>query len=63
MSTLLTLALAALPMGRLALADQSPYTGSEFQAKAYGLYPTQSFESSSLEVPVFQVNKAAGDNV
>ncbi|KAG9944793.1 hypothetical protein KCU85_g7707, partial [Aureobasidium melanogenum] len=63
MSTLLTLALAALPMSRLALADQSPYTGSEFQAKAYGLYPTQLFESSSLEVPVFQVNKAAGDNV
>ncbi|KAI4725071.1 hypothetical protein E4T49_07185 [Aureobasidium sp. EXF-10728] len=63
MPHLFTLALAALPLGRLALADQSPYTGSDFQAKTYGLYPTQSYESSDLEVPVFQVNKAAGDNV
>ncbi|KAI4720371.1 hypothetical protein E4T48_03315 [Aureobasidium sp. EXF-10727] len=63
MPNLFTLALAALPLGRLALADQSPYTGSAFQAKTYGLYPTQSYESSDLEVPVFQVNKAAGDNV
>ncbi|CAD0094070.1 unnamed protein product [Aureobasidium vineae] len=63
MPNLFTLALTALPLSRLALADQSPYTGSDFQAKTYGLYPTQSYESSSLEVPVFQVNKAAGDNV
>ncbi|CAD0112463.1 unnamed protein product [Aureobasidium uvarum] len=61
MPNLLTLALTALPL--LALADQAPYTGSDFQAKTYGLYPTQSYESSDLEVPVFQVNKAAADNV
>ena len=63
MSALLTLAFAALPLGHLALADQAPYTGSDFQAKDFGLYPTQTFESSSLEVPVFQVNQAAGNNV
>jgi hypothetical protein len=62
MSTLLTLALAALPLGHLALADQAPYTGSEFQSKNFGLYPTQTYESSPLEVPIFQVNQAAEDN-
>jgi hypothetical protein len=63
MSAFLTLALAALPLGHLALADQAPYTGSEFQSKDFGLYPTQTYESSPLEVPVFQVNQAAEDNV
>jgi len=63
MPSFFSLALAALPLGHLALADQSPYTGSEFQEKDFGLYPTQTYESSSLEVPVFQVNKAAEDSV
>jgi hypothetical protein len=63
MSTFLTLALAALPLSHLALADQAPHTGSEFQSKDFGLYPTQTYESSSLEVPVFQINQAAEDNV
>ncbi|KAI4742500.1 hypothetical protein E4T50_07089 [Aureobasidium sp. EXF-12298] len=63
MSTFLTLALVALPLGHLALADQAPYTGSDFQSKDFGLYPTQTYESSPLEVPVFQVNQAAGDDV
>jgi hypothetical protein len=63
MSTFLSLALVALPLGHLALADQAPYTGSDFQSKDFGLYPTQTYESSPLEVPVFQINQAAGDNV
>jgi hypothetical protein len=63
MSTFLTLALAALPLSHLALADQAPYTGSEFQSKDFGLYPTQTYGSSPLEVPVFQVNQAAEDDV
>lgn len=63
MSTFLTLALVALPLGHFVLADQAPYTGSDFQSKDFGLYPTQTYESSPLEVPVFQVNQAAGDNV
>ena len=63
MSTLFTLALAVLPLGHLALTDQAPYTGSEFQSEDFGLYPTQTYVSSSLEVPVFQINQAAGNNV
>lgn len=63
MSTFLTLALAALPLSHLALADQAPYTGSEFQSKDFGLYPTQTYGSSPLEVPVFQVNQAAEDDM
>lgn len=63
MPSFITLALTALPLGHIALADQLPYTGSAFQDQDYGLYPTQSYESSDLEVPVFQVNKAVEDNL
>lgn len=65
MPTLVSLALTALPLASLVLADQPVYTGSssDYQDKEYGLYPNQSYESSNLTTPVFQINTEAGDNV
>lgn len=52
-------ALACVP---LVLADHPVYTGSSYQDIEYGLYPNQSYESSNLTTPVFQVNTAATED-
>ncbi|GAB7351301.1 hypothetical protein MBLNU459_g1716t1 [Dothideomycetes sp. NU459] len=58
-----TLAIAALPFVGHAVADHPLYTTSSYQEKAYGLYPNQSYTSSNLSTPIFQVNTAASDKV
>lgn len=55
--------LGALSLLGSAFADHLVYTTSEYQEKAFGLYPNQSYQSSNLSSPIFQVNTAAAGNV
>ncbi|KAL1306508.1 hypothetical protein AAFC00_005203 [Neodothiora populina] len=61
MPTLASLVLTALPFVHLSFADHALYSGSDYQNQAYGLYPNQSYQSSNLSTPIFQVNTAATD--
>lgn len=65
MPSLLTLVLKALPLVSVVLADHPVYSGSNsgYQDKSYGLYPNQSYQSTNISSPIFQVNTEAGDNV
>ena len=64
MSLFIQCVVKLLPLAAIVLADVPLYTGSNsgYQDKAYGLYPNQSYQSSNLTSPIFQVN-TAGDNV
>lgn len=62
MQSFKTAAFAILPLIGSVLADRPVFTTSSYQELAYGLYPNQSYESSNLSTPIFQVNTAAGDN-
>lgn len=65
MPSLVSKALKALPLASLALADVAVYSGSDsgYQDKDFGLYPNQSYESTNLTSPVFQINTPAANSV